>query len=71
MIAANVTLSFDKQTTRTVNLLSTPQTFQYRERCGVDHKLTVLVVCLSKLRVKFAAISCMYETVTSKTRMFC
>ena len=54
LIAVNLTLCFDKQTTRTHNYSSL-------WLVCVDHKLAVLVVYLSKLRVKFAAISCTVE----------
>ena len=43
LIAANLTLSFDKQTTRTHIYGQHYTTPWYRERCSVDHKLTVLV----------------------------
>ena len=46
-------LVFDKQTTRTVSLWSTPHLSLYRRGVVLTTKL---VVCLSKLRV--AAISC-------------
>ena len=53
LIAENLTLSFDKQTTCRCTLYKD----SYSSLC-VDYKLAVLVVYLSKLRVKFAAISC-------------